>query len=309
MSRLSNLKNAEEIYRKVSVRDDYTIEEREQIREWAKKADRKNKDENTDAWKVRGTPKKRPPLGENNQAEIKDNLNMNHNERGNVNLTNTSNRISKNIIIFSKIRKERIRPDIGVGGEIKINQKFTEIQSFETWNFGTINIRSGKEKEDGAKIYRVAKEANRAGLLFCGLQEVRYRNSGSKLIKLDTGESFESHWCGQKRRREAGVGILVRENRFIEISSPAVNDVNDPRIMAINLKIHGFNVRIVNGYSQTKTGGSDNQKDLFYRSLKTACVKTHKHQKLIVVGDFNATTNVATYKSCYDGVKSASSKM
>ena len=29
MSRLSNLKNAEPIYRSVSVRDDYTIEERE----------------------------------------------------------------------------------------------------------------------------------------------------------------------------------------------------------------------------------------------------------------------------------------
>ena len=101
------------------------------------------------------------------------------------------------------------------------------------------------------------------------------------------------------------MGILVRVNRFIEISSP---DVNDPRIMAINLKIHGFNVRIVNGYSPTETGGSDNQKELFYRNLKTAYVKTHKYQKLIVVGDFNvttnvATTNVATYKRFYDGVK------
>ena len=58
MSRLSyNLKDAEEIYRKVSVRDDYTIEEREQIREWVKKTVRKNKDENTDAWNLRSTPK------------------------------------------------------------------------------------------------------------------------------------------------------------------------------------------------------------------------------------------------------------
>ena len=123
---------------------------------------------------------------------------MNHNERGNVNLTNTSNRINKKTIIFSKIRKARIRPDIVVGDEIKINSKVTWMQSFETWSFGTINIRLGKEKEEGAKIYRVAKEANRAGLLFCCLQEVRYHNSGSKLIKLDTGESFEFHWCGHK---------------------------------------------------------------------------------------------------------------
>ena len=56
MSRLVNLKNAEEIYHKISVRDDYTIEEREMIKEWVKKAAQKNK-ENTQSWKVRGTPK------------------------------------------------------------------------------------------------------------------------------------------------------------------------------------------------------------------------------------------------------------
>ena len=57
MSRLSNLKNAEPIYRSVSVRDDYTIEERELVREWVKKAEDKNKEYNTQVWKVRGTPK------------------------------------------------------------------------------------------------------------------------------------------------------------------------------------------------------------------------------------------------------------
>ena len=43
MSRLGNLKNAEEIYRKVSVRDDYTIEERYIIKEWVKKAEKRIK--------------------------------------------------------------------------------------------------------------------------------------------------------------------------------------------------------------------------------------------------------------------------
>ena len=57
MSRLGNLKNAEEIYHKVSIRDDYTIEEREIIKEWVKKAAQKNKEENTQSWKVRDTPK------------------------------------------------------------------------------------------------------------------------------------------------------------------------------------------------------------------------------------------------------------
>ena len=57
MSRLVNLKNADDIYRKLSVRDDYTIEEREQIKSWVRKAEEKNKEENTQSWKVRGTPK------------------------------------------------------------------------------------------------------------------------------------------------------------------------------------------------------------------------------------------------------------
>ena len=43
MSRLPNLKNAEEIYRRCSVRDDYTYEERQQVRDWVKQADQKNK--------------------------------------------------------------------------------------------------------------------------------------------------------------------------------------------------------------------------------------------------------------------------
>ena len=59
MSRLCNLKNADEIYRKLSIRDDYTIEEREEIREWVNKAEQRNKIENTQSyvWKVRGAQK------------------------------------------------------------------------------------------------------------------------------------------------------------------------------------------------------------------------------------------------------------
>ena len=57
MARLSNLKNAEDTFRKVSIREDYTREERELVREWVKKAAEKNDAENTKEWKVRGTPK------------------------------------------------------------------------------------------------------------------------------------------------------------------------------------------------------------------------------------------------------------
>ena len=57
MTRLGNLKNADDIYRKVSIRDDYTLEETDMVREFVKKAEAKNLEENTQEWKVRGTPK------------------------------------------------------------------------------------------------------------------------------------------------------------------------------------------------------------------------------------------------------------
>jgi len=144
----------------------------------------------------------------------------------------------------------------------------------------------------------VAKEITKAGLTFCCLQEVKYLNCGKKLIRLDTGENFEFHWCGKKKRREAGVGILIRVDPNICIKE---NDIQDPRIMAMDLKLYGFNIRLVNAYAPTNSDGTENQKDLFYRQLKKACEKQEKHQKLIVAGDFNASTSLAFQKCHYNG--------
>ena len=60
MKRLRNLKNAEEQdFKKISITDDYTVSERNEIRTWVEKAREKNGKEKSDkyTWKVRGTPK------------------------------------------------------------------------------------------------------------------------------------------------------------------------------------------------------------------------------------------------------------
>ena len=57
MKRLVNLRAAEDEFQKLSVRDDYTLEERQLIKVWLQKASEKNKAENTKDWKVRGSPK------------------------------------------------------------------------------------------------------------------------------------------------------------------------------------------------------------------------------------------------------------
>ena len=43
MSRLVNLKNAEDKYRKISIKDDYTLQERLLVKQYLKEADEKNK--------------------------------------------------------------------------------------------------------------------------------------------------------------------------------------------------------------------------------------------------------------------------
>ena len=91
---------------------------------------------------------------------------------------------------------------------------------------------------------------------------------------------------------------MIKVHRDIEINTP---DVLDPRVMAINLKVHGFNIRVVNGCSPTNCDGSEYQKETFYRLLTKSSIKDQKHQKVIVTGDFNAETGLAKYKSCYDG--------
>ena len=171
-------------------------------------------------------------------------------------------------------------------------------QMFKKWLFGTVNIRSGKEKDEGAKLYLVAKEVARADLSICCLQEVKYRNSGHRIIELDTGEKFEFIWCGMKKRRTAGVGFLIRVSDDIIFQDP---DILNPRVIAMNIKVHRFNLRFVNAYSPTDTDCSESTKDDFYKLLKKACIKNEKHQKLIVAGDFNAKTSLAMKKCFYDG--------
>ena len=179
-----------------------------------------------------------------------------------------------------------------------LKRKHKKFSQYKRWSFGTLNIRTGKENDCGAKIYTIAKEMSKYGMKFLLLQEVRWRGTGSKIIEIDSGEKYEFHWSGYKQKREAGVGILIKIDPDIEITNP---DFNEPRVMGISLKVHGFNLRIVNVYSPTDCDGTDEQKRKFYSDVKKASKTIDKHQKLLIAGDFNASTGVARYKSNFDG--------
>jgi hypothetical protein len=46
-----------------------------------------------------------------------------------------------------------------------------------TWKLGTINIKSGREKEGGWRMFSVAKEIDKLGIIVCGIQEERGKTS------------------------------------------------------------------------------------------------------------------------------------
>ena len=71
----------------------------------------------------------------------------------------------------------------------------------------------------------------------------------------------------------------------------------------MNIKIKGYDIRLINAYAPTNCDVSENTKDLFYNKLRKSSIKQYKHQKLIVNGDFNATTEVVTKQCHYDGKK------
>ena len=130
--------------------------------------------------------------------------------------------------------------------------------NYKSWKLGSINIRSGKEKSEGAKMYSVAKEMDRLGITICCLQEVRYRNNDKRTISLPSGNEYDFIWSGPKRRRDNGVGFLVKKDKNITIAEP---DTQDPQLIAMNINLYGFKIRLVNVYSPTNIDGSQNQKD------------------------------------------------
>ena len=83
--------------------------------------------------------------------------------------------------------------------KINSNNSFKNTHNFKNWKLGSVNICSGKEKSEGAKMYAVAKEIDRLGIAVCCLQEVRYRNNDKRTISLPSGTEYDFIWSGPKR--------------------------------------------------------------------------------------------------------------
>ena len=166
------------------------------------------------------------------------------------------------------------------------------VSKFHQWRIGTINIRTGKEDE---KLQRAVHQIHKAGLSVCGLQEVRRLNNGSAVIESEIDDHkarYELFWSGYVHKRLHGVGIAVKVDKNIEIIE--IIPVN-ARIIVADVIVFGCSIRVINCYAPTEDA-SEATKNAFYQTLNKY-FKVCEPQKVLCLGDFNATTSAAWFNS------------
>ncbi|XP_066924381.1 craniofacial development protein 2-like [Clytia hemisphaerica] len=114
------------------------------------------------------------------------------------------------------------------------------------------------------------------------------RSSGRR--ERDTKVHIEQEVVHEKRIRGVGIAIKVDEDILIEV---IVNV--DARIIVADINVKGCSLRIINCYAPTEDS-SENSKSSFYSTLKKQ-LKVETPQKVLCIGDFNATTSAAWYTS------------
>ena len=151
-------------------------------------------------------------------------------------------------------------------------------KSCKYWKCGTINV---KTLRTDAKAYEVAKSADNASLLICGLQEIRRLSHGEVDIDLPNS-SYKFIWNGDNMNRQGGVGILVKKYNFIKIID--VESIS-LRLIIVKTLIHNLNFKFVVAYAPTEDSSSAS-KNKFHHQLELCCCKDNPTKfKLIVLGD------------------------
>jgi len=140
----------------------------------------------------------------------------------------------------------------------------------------------------------VTHEVDKAGLDICALQEVRRLNQGSTIVtcqRNDYSNKYETHWSGNSLKRHHGVGFIIRTDPNIGVIQ--VEYVN-ARIIVLHAKVYSCLLKIINCYAPTE---DESSKTVFYNTLQKQYLNISKKQKVICLGDFNATTSAARYNS------------
>ena len=143
----------------------------------------------------------------------------------------------------------------------------------------------------------VASELSRYGIEIAALSETRLAEEGQLT---ETGAGYTFFWSGRSanERRESGVGFAVKNGLVSKLAGPP-KGLND-RLMKLRFPLTGKrHVTIISAYAPTMTNPEE-LKEKFYEDLDTLIRSVPRHDKLLVLGDFNARVG-SDYKN-WDGV-------
>jgi len=154
-----------------------------------------------------------------------------------------------------------------------------------TLMIGNWNVRT---MYAAGKAAQIAKEMKDHDIQILGISESRWNGTGK--TKLATGETVV--YSGREDDNHIhGVAIMMSRtatNALIEWSG-----INERIIMA---RFHSkfIKLTVIHAYAPTNDA-DDNAKDEFYEVLSDTVQRTHKHDILVVTGDFNAKVGNQPY--------------
>ena len=154
-----------------------------------------------------------------------------------------------------------------------------------TLTIGNWNVRTMYATGKAAQI---AKEMRDHNIQILGISESRWNGTGK--IKMATGETVVYSGRDDDNHMH-GVAIMMSEaatDALIEWSG-----INERMIMA---RFHSrfIKLTVINAYAPTNDA-DDETKNEFYELLNDIVQKTHKHDMLVITGDFNAKVGNQPY--------------
>ena len=153
------------------------------------------------------------------------------------------------------------------------------------WNVRTLMDSAGSERPQ-RRTALVGRELSRYGIEIAALSETRFAEIG-EIKEVGAGSTF--FWSGRKseEKREAGVGLAIKSDLVGKLTG-LPNGIND-HLMTLRLPLSGNkHATIVSAYAPTMTN-PDEVKDKFYDDLDNIISATPRTDKLILLGDFNAS--------------------
>ncbi|KAI8441140.1 hypothetical protein MSG28_009390, partial [Choristoneura fumiferana] len=135
------------------------------------------------------------------------------------------------------------------------------------------------------KTALIARELARYGIDVAAISETHLSDSGELCEQLG---GYTYYWSGRPvgERAGGGVGFAVRNGLARDLSD-LPKGVND-RLMTLRLPVSGNKyVHLISAYAPTLPS-PDVDKEVFYQDLRRVLVCVPKHDKIVLLGDFNA---------------------